>query len=193
MDRELMLTGIGGQGVQLAAQTLARGATLDGRYAILLGTYGGTMRGGNTDSTLVFGERPISSPPIVSRTWSAIALHHRFWAPMRQKLRSGGILLVDATIFQGELDRDSHRVFEIPATEIAAGLGSQMGAAMVMVAAYARLTGIVGIESLVKAMSSALPAYRRQHLPVNIKLLHAGFDLFETMAAPAWCAAEGAA
>ena len=188
-----MLTGIGGQGVQLAAQTLARGATLDGRYVIFLGTYGGTMRGGNTDSTLVFGERPISSPPIVSRTWSAIALHHRFWAPMRQKLRPGGILLVDATIFQAELDRDLHRVFEIPATEIAAGLGSQMGAAMVMVAAYARLTGIVGIESLVEAMSSALPAYRQQHLPTNAKLLHAGFELFETMAAPAWCAGEGAA
>ena len=31
MERELLITGIGGQGVQLAAQVLARGATLEGR------------------------------------------------------------------------------------------------------------------------------------------------------------------
>jgi len=31
MERELLITGIGGQGVQLAAQVLARAATLEGR------------------------------------------------------------------------------------------------------------------------------------------------------------------
>jgi Pyruvate/2-oxoacid:ferredoxin oxidoreductase gamma subunit len=31
MERELLLTGIGGQGVQLAAQVLARAAIADGR------------------------------------------------------------------------------------------------------------------------------------------------------------------
>src|SRR5690606_41928167 len=46
-EREVMWTGIGGQGVQLAATILARAATLEGREVMSLGTYGGTMRGGN--------------------------------------------------------------------------------------------------------------------------------------------------
>ena len=73
-----MLTGIGGQGVQLAAQVLARAAMVEERQVMLLGTYGGTMRGGNTDSTLVVADAPIEAPPIVSRTWAVIAMHHRF-------------------------------------------------------------------------------------------------------------------
>ena len=63
MEREIFLTGIGGQGVQLAARILALAATREGRYVMSLGTYGGTMRGGNTDSTVVVADEPIASPP----------------------------------------------------------------------------------------------------------------------------------
>ena len=57
MERELLMTGIGGQGVQLAAQLIAKTATRFGRYAQLFGSYGGMMRGGNTDATLIIGAR----------------------------------------------------------------------------------------------------------------------------------------
>src|SRR5438034_6065909 len=87
VERELLITGIGGQGVQLAAQVIARGATLEGRNVSFLGLYGGMMRGGNTDSTLVIADAPIESPPVVSHTWSAIAMHDEFWEPVEAKLR----------------------------------------------------------------------------------------------------------
>ena len=56
MERELLITGMGGQGVQLAAQVIARGATLEGRHVMLFGVYGGAMRGMNTDGTVVVGD-----------------------------------------------------------------------------------------------------------------------------------------
>ena len=64
-ERELLLTGIGGQGVQLAAQVIARRATLEGRDVMFFGVYGGMMRGGNTDSTVVVADGPITAPPVV--------------------------------------------------------------------------------------------------------------------------------
>ena len=79
MERELLITGIGGQGVQLAAQVLARAATLEGREVMYLGLYGGMMRGGNTDSTVVVADAPILAPPVVSRAWAAIAMHDDYW------------------------------------------------------------------------------------------------------------------
>ena len=82
MEREVLITGIGGQGVQLAAQVLARAATLEDREVVFLGLYGGMMRGGNTDSTVVIGDGPITSPPVVSRAWSAIAMHDDYREPV---------------------------------------------------------------------------------------------------------------
>ena len=82
MERELLMTGIGGQGVQLAAQLIAKTATRFGRYAQLFGSYGGMMRGGNTDATLVIADGPIESPPTLSSAWSAIAMHPEHAAPV---------------------------------------------------------------------------------------------------------------
>src|ERR1700744_4820151 len=93
LERELLVTGIGGQGVQLATQVLARALTLEGRYVMSLGTYGGTMRGGNTDASLVFADRPISSPPIVASAWSGLIMHHRFWEGTRARLRPQAVLV----------------------------------------------------------------------------------------------------
>ncbi|MGI9433049.1 MAG: 2-oxoacid:acceptor oxidoreductase family protein, partial [Myxococcota bacterium] len=101
MEREIILTGIGGQGVQLAAQVLARAALLESREVMLLGTYGGTMRGGSTDATLVVGDRAIESPPVVERAGAAVALHHQFWAPVAAKLRPDALVLVNESLFQG--------------------------------------------------------------------------------------------
>jgi Pyruvate/2-oxoacid:ferredoxin oxidoreductase gamma subunit len=192
MERELVLTGVGGQGVQLAAQVLARAAVLEGRHVMLLGTYGGTMRGGNTDSTLVVADAPIATPPIVSRVWCAIAMHHRFWEPARAKLRTGSIVVVNHPVFAGEVDRARHRLFEVPAAEIAARIGEPLAAAMVLVGAHARITGLVGIEALVAGMRESLPPYRRQHAEANEKALRAGFAEAPPGAAPAWEASEAA-
>ena len=189
MERELILTGIGGQSVQLAAQVLARAATLEDRHVMYLATYGGTMRGGNTESTLVIADAPISAPPIVSRTWSAIAMHHQYWAPLRDKLRPGAVVVLNSSLFEAEVERDTQRVFDVPATAMARDLGGPLAASMVLVGAYACLTGLVRLDSLLEAMRESVPAYRQQHVELNEKALRAGFEALPDDFAPFWEAA----
>ena len=184
MERELMLTGIGGQGIQLAARVLAEAATREGRH--YLGTYAGTMRGANSDSNLVFGDAPIAQPPIIASCWSAIAMHHQFWAPVQKKLRDGGLLLVDATLFRGQLGDKRAQRFDVAATALATELGNVNGASMVMIAAYCKLTGMVGLDSLVAAMTDAIPSYRAQHIAANVRALEAGWRVIEHEVAPFW-------
>ena len=74
-----------------------------------LGLYGGMMRGGNTDSTVVVGDGPIEAPPVVSHAWSAIAMHDEFWAPIEPKLRPGGLVLVNDATFTPRSARRRHR------------------------------------------------------------------------------------
>src|SRR5664279_2096825 len=98
MERELLMAGIGGQGVQLAAQLLAKAATHSGHYAQLFGSYGGMMRGGNTDATLIIGEEPVQAPPMVSSAWSALLMHHEFAEPAARRLQAGGIVVLNTSI-----------------------------------------------------------------------------------------------
>ena len=186
VEREFLLTGIGGQGVQLGAQVLARAAVLEGRQAMLFGTYGGEMRGGNTDSTLVVADAPIRTPPIVSRTWGAVVMHHEFWEPTRAKLRPGSVVFINSTLFEGDFDRSPYTVIEVPASRIAIELGARPAGSMVMVGAVAAATGLVKLDSLVRAMEDALPSYRKSHVPNNTQALQSGFDSVSAGIAPAW-------
>jgi Pyruvate/2-oxoacid:ferredoxin oxidoreductase gamma subunit len=184
-ERELVLTGIGGQGVQLAAQVIARGATLEGRNVALFGVYGGMMRGGNTDATVVVGDGPLEAPPLISHTWSAIAMHDEFWAPLAPKLRPDALVLVNDATFTSTLP-SSARVHRIPASEIAAELGNQLGASMVMVGAYIGITGLVSFDATIDGMRESIPPYRTQHIDANTRAIRAGFDRVEHLTAPAW-------
>jgi 2-oxoglutarate ferredoxin oxidoreductase subunit gamma len=186
VERELLVTGIGGQGVQLATQVLARALTLEGRYVMSLGTYGGTMRGGNTDASLVFADRPISSPPIVASAWSGLIMHHRFWEGTHARLRPRAVLVVNAPIFDPEIDLSRFQAHAIPAVEIATANGSPLAAAMVMIGAYAGLTGAVGLDALNAAMEQSLPSYRRKLLDTNVAALKAGHAHVPPGRHPAW-------
>jgi 2-oxoglutarate ferredoxin oxidoreductase subunit gamma len=176
VERELLLTGVGGQGVQLAAQVIARAATLEGRHVLLFGVYSGMMRGGNSDSTVVISDDPVISPPIVSSAWSALALHSEFWAPLAPRIRDGGTVVVNSSVFDGPLDRQRWNVVDVAATDIATELGNPQGVSMVAAGAYAHVTGVVGLDALIAGMHDALPPYRAQHAPANEVALRAGWD-----------------
>ena len=186
MERELLVTGIGGQGVQLATQVLARALTLEGRYVMSLGTYGGTMRGGNTDASLVFADRPISSPPIVASAWSGLIMHHRFWEGTRARLRPQAVLVVNTPIFDPAIDLSLYQVHAVPAVEIATEQGSPLAAAMVMIGAYAGLTGAAALEALTEALRQSLPSYRAKLFDINVAALRAGHAGVPADRPPAW-------
>lgn len=186
MEHEIMLTGVGGQGIQLASQVLARAAVLEGRQVMSLGVYGGTMRGGNTDSTLVIADAAIHSPPIVAKVGTVLAMHHAFFEPIQAKLRAGALAITNSTVFEAEIDAPDIQLFEVPASRIAADLGNGMAASLVLIAAYAKLTGLVSLESLVKAMEQSVPSYRRQHIDGNAMAIRAGYEAVRANVVPAW-------
>lgn len=185
-EREVMWTGIGGQGVQLAATILARAATLEGLEVMSLGTYGGTMRGGNTDATVVIANRVITSPPIVPRAWAAVIVHPRYFEPIRPKLRPDGVLVVDSDLLEKPLDAKTGKLLELPATTLARQADAPNAAALILLGAFAKATGIVSDASLAEALANSLPAYRSQFLESNRRALAAGAAAVSALSSPAW-------
>jgi len=185
-EREVLLTGIGGQGIQLAARTLALAAIRDGREVMVFGVYGGVMRGGNTDATVVIGDGPLWTPPTVDEAWSAIAMHHAYWADVRDRLRPGGIAVIDTSIFRGDTGLTGAAFLGLEATTIATGLGNPMGGSMVALGAFAAATGLVTLDALLGAAAAVLPPYRASHAEANARSLQAGFEHVAAPLATAW-------
>ena len=175
MERDLLMTGIGGQGVQLAAQLLARAAIAEGREAQLFGSYGGMMRGGNTEATVVVGDEPVEAPPTVGSTWSAILMHHDYVEPTLARLRPGSIVLRNSTVYEGDVAVEVIELVDVPATELAVGVGNIMTASMVMTGAYAKRTQLVSLDSLKQAVTASLPSYRTKHIELNVAALDTGW------------------
>ena len=186
MERELLLTGIGGQGIQLAAQVLARAALGDGRSVQMFGSYGGMMRGGRTDATIVVADAAVEAPPTVHDAWSAIVMHDAYARPILGAVRPGGLVLLSAEVHGVAIDRSALTVVDVDAPAIAEGIGNRMAASMVMIGAYAAATDLVTLEGLAGAVAESLPPYRRQLAEVNVAAIRAGFDAAPRAIAPAW-------
>jgi Pyruvate/2-oxoacid:ferredoxin oxidoreductase gamma subunit len=186
VEREVLLTGIGGQGIQLAAQVLARAALAEGREVQLFGSYGGMMRGGNTEATLVVADGPVEAPPTVDHAWTAVVMHHDFSAPTLSRLGPGSAVFLNTTIVDQPIGRDDVVVVGVPVTDLAVDLGNVMTASMVMVGVYVTVTALVGLDAAVDAVAASLPSYRAKHVELNVRAIRAGAEAAPDTRVESW-------
>ncbi|MGY1814043.1 2-oxoacid:acceptor oxidoreductase family protein [Blastococcus sp. SYSU D00820] len=170
----VLLAGIGGQGIQLIGKTLALAATAEGKHAMLAADYGGEMRGGPSNAAVVIGAAPLRALPILPSAEAAIVANHKFSGVVPERLAPGGLLLLNSSIVDPAQAGPAWRVVAVPATTMAAELGAPQSGGFVLLGAFNRLTGLVAEESLVAAMTSLLPPYRREHAAKNAEALAAG-------------------
>lgn len=191
VEREIMFTGIGGQGVQLAAKSLAHAAMREGHRVLMFGTYGGVMRGGETDAVVVIGQDSLVTPPVVDHVWGVLAMHHMSWDSVGEKLRPDGFLLTDERVFKGEIDHPGS-IMAIAATALATEAGMAQAGSMVALGAFCAATNIVQLETLIAIAEEVLPPYRSQFAEPNREALRLGYASVETIICDAWTAMEPA-
>jgi len=181
---DVILTGIGGQGIQLCAKVLAMAAAADGRHVMLSSYFGGEMRGGRTEATVVSRDGPITGmPPIVPRLDAAIVLHPEFLGDALPRLVADPLVVTDAWAWA---DQDlAGRIVAVPAREIAADLGAPVAAGFVLVGAFGALSGVASPAALADAVGELVPAHRVAALRANLDALAAGASFVATADQPA--------
>lgn len=191
MQTEVLVTGVGGQGIQLATRVVAKGAIAAGRAVMFTSEFGGEMRGGISTATLIVGDLPLRALPVVPTAGAVVAMHDRYWPEIRERLRPGGLLLINSSLWESPVP-DGYQVLEVPATQTALDRGYPMAATLLLAGAFAAATGIAEVEGLCAAMEASVPAYRRQHLAGNLAALRAGAEFVPARAVDLF-AAGGAA
>jgi 2-oxoglutarate ferredoxin oxidoreductase subunit gamma len=186
MEREVMFTGVGGQGVQIASKALATAAIDEGRQVMLVPRYGGGMRGGMTNAEVTIGDAPLRALPVATAAWSAYAMDPSYWSTIQPNLRPGAVVVLNSSLFAIPVDVPEAAVFEVPASDVATELGSPMGAGFVLLGAFVAVTGLVSVDSIVTAMRQLVPSYRVQHLEANERAIRSGAEQVPALAAPAW-------
>ena len=167
------MTGVGGQGIQLCAKTLAMAAVHEGRQAMLCGHYAGAIRGGQTDASIVVADGRLRALPILPSAWAGFVMSPKYWEHTRPYIRPGGPVAVNSSL-AADIETPGLEVLAVPASEIAEELGSAMGAGMVLLGAFCTATGLVGLDALIAAMTQLVPSYRREHVEANEAALRAG-------------------
>jgi 2-oxoglutarate ferredoxin oxidoreductase subunit gamma len=176
MERAVIMTGIGGQGIQLIAKLLAQAAMREGRQVMMFGLFMGMIRGGSSESTVVIADGEIVAPPIIPHAWAGLAMHPEGLPKLAPKLGAGGVLLVNSSLVTKPPAWEGVRQIAVPATEIAKEMGQVMGAAMVALGAFVGATGLVEARSLGSALEEVLPPHRRKLAAANQLCLERGAE-----------------
>ena len=172
--QQLRLSGTGGQGLILAGIILAEAALLDGKNAIQSQSYGPEARGGSSKSEVLISDKVISNPKITVPN-VVLAMSQEACKKYTVDLPEEGILITDSLFVEKLPEKKYSKVYELPITHTAQEeLGKSLFANIIALGAIAKITGVVTIESLTKAVLSKVPKGTEA---INEKALQLGMDM----------------
>jgi 2-oxoglutarate ferredoxin oxidoreductase subunit gamma len=168
---EVRISGFGGQGVKVAGMTLSRAAVNEKRFVVQTESYGPEARGGACRSDIVISDAPVDYP-FVRAPDALIVMSLEALQRYINGLKPAGLLLYDSNLVKVQAEREGIRLWQVPASSIAANLGNKIAANMVLLGALLQLTGIVSKE----AVESILGRASFQMANLNIQALREGAE-----------------
>ncbi len=174
MHQEIIMGGIGGQGIMVIGTLLANAAFLENLNVTYVPMYGVEKRGGQADCTLVISSEEIGSP-IVGSPQSCIIMSKSALDKYVPKMKSGGFLLLNTSFVDPQdIPRKDLDLLQIPATEIAQELGNERLSNMVVIGAFVGKTRVVNIDSLIAALPKTFEERYHSFIPANTDAIRKG-------------------
>ena len=176
MQEEVILSGFGGQGALFAGMVLAYAGMDGGKNVTWIPSYGPEMRGGTAHVTVIISDGEIGSP-IVRRPSAALVLNNPSMEKYELLVKEGGVLVYNSSLISSPPRRADIRCVPVPASDIAAELGSIKVANIVALGALVVATGVLPLEAVIQALRNHLPESKRQLLEPNVQALQRGAAL----------------
>ncbi|MBI5352363.1 MAG: 2-oxoacid:acceptor oxidoreductase family protein [Chloroflexi bacterium] len=175
MQKEIIISGFGGQGVLFAGQVIAYAAMDSGKQVTWIPSYGPEMRGGTANCTVVIADQEIGSP-LVEHPPLAIALNLPSFDKYEAMMQTGGTLIVNKSMVDRASKRNDIQAIMIPCNEIAEEIGDKKLTNMVAAGALLSALPEVSLQMIEAALKAHLPARHQHLLPKNYEALRRGFE-----------------
>jgi len=173
---ELVVAGLGGQGVLLATQLLVRAGLREYPHVCWFPTYATLVRGGDCEGTAILSDEPIHSP-LVYRPQALIIMSTGSLRSFSDRMGPGSLLILDTSLVPQWEGRDGVETVKVPATQRATELGSPQSANLLLLGVYLKKTGAVRIETAEAALRERLAQEGKEAvLAKNIEALRFGYS-----------------
>lgn len=177
MNTRMIFAGFGGQGVMLMGQIISLAGMLEGKHVTWMPSYGPEMRGGTANCTVVISDQEVASP-VTNEAEVVVAMNIPSLEKFEPAVTTKGHLLINQSVIDRSPKRTDISVVKVQCNEIADELGNLKVANMVMLGAVAGATGVVSMESLVKALEKKLSAGGKASLvEINRNAIDRGYQL----------------
>lgn len=176
MLHEVVVAGFGGQGVMLIGQLLCYAGMMEGKNVSWIPSYGPEMRGGTANCGVVVSDAELGSP-VVTEPSALIAMNRPSLERFEADLQPGGLLVYNSSLIQVQPTRADIRVVAVPANEIAADLGNDRVANMVILGAFIAASAAVTPAGVERAMRKNFQGKKADLIPVNLRALEHGMAL----------------
>ncbi len=170
---EVLFAGLGGQGIQLAGDILARACTLAGRHVSVLPSYGAEARGTLIRSEVVISDEDIVYPGVLEPN-VFVAFSQEAYDHFQGSLSGQSLVFYDpASVTPATGNSLPTRQYAIPALEAASALGNAKAANMIMLGAVAASSDLISKKTLEEILSGGPP----KRAGTSVAALRRGFDL----------------
>ncbi|MGI5819427.1 MAG: 2-oxoacid:acceptor oxidoreductase family protein [Armatimonadota bacterium] len=176
MREELFMAGIGGQGVNLAGQLIARAGMGRDLNVSWVPIYSPEVRGGSSTCTIVLTDGRVGSP-IYDQPSSMVLMDPTAVRSFAGRIVEGGLLVVNSSLARETPRCDGCRLIEVPANAIAAEIGNDRTVNMALIGAWAAGTEILSVADVARALREMLPERHHVHMPDNEAALERGAQI----------------
>ena len=166
MQKKIIITGFGGQGVIMAGRIVGKAAALgDKLESSLVQSYGPESRGGACSVQVTIADDQIYYP-YINVPDILVCMSQAGYDKYKDNLENDTALIIDQDLVKLEVERD---YFAIPATRFAEEMGLKMMANIIMIGFLAGITETVSVDSARDTVSKSVP-------PKTIKINLEAFD-----------------
>ncbi|MCX7824290.1 MAG: 2-oxoacid:acceptor oxidoreductase family protein [Verrucomicrobiae bacterium] len=171
---EIRIGGLGGQGVILCGLIIGKAASIyDGKHATLIQAFGPEARGSACSAQVIVSDEPIGYP-YVKQPDVLVLMSPDAATQFTPQLKPGGLVLYESELIPKlPVLPAGARAFGIPATRLAEEMGRRLVLNIVMVGFFAGVSGLLGYESVEKAVLDSVPKGTQD---LNLRALRRGYD-----------------
>ncbi len=155
MNKQIIITGFGGQGVVLAGRIIGKAAAIgDKLESTLVQSYGPESRGGACSAQVTIADEEIFYP-YISNPDVLVAMSQSGYEKYKDLLRPEGILIVDQDLVRP--DASAQNPYCVPCTRFAEEMGLVMMANIIMVGFFTAVTEAVSQEAARQTVLESVP------------------------------------